>query len=269
MRVLSPIQMARVFMASFPYNPGKPLPASVARVHASAAHIHASAVQAEYDLAALHSHASACSRHCALYPPSLLQVVLPCIRWPRRLPFLFLPPRPPVRVWPIDICSAPGCSPSPADMTRICPWLFARPSPQQQHYQQHLPWNGAPGHFLAPMQPPPAFATPGQEFGPAVPAGSQVHSMPGIVPVGAADVAGADLAPGPPDLARARMAPGTIDHASAGLAPGGPAALEPGGCPDPDSLLDLLNDEELDFLIADLAGDDEGHFLAASSPHLP
>lgn len=142
-------------------------------------------------------------------------------------------------------------------MTRICPWLFARPTPQQQHQQQHLPFNGAPGHFLAPMPPPPAFALPGQEFGPAVQASSQVHSMPGVVPVGAADVAGADLAPSAADLA------------SADLAPGGTAGLEPGGCPDPDSLLDLLNDDELDFLIADLAGDDEGHFLAASSPRLP
>lgn len=164
-------------------------------------------------------------------------------------------------------------------MTRICPWLFARPLQQQQ---QHLPPAAtAPGHFIAPMPAQPIFVPLGQEFGPAVPAapaapdvpassqahgvdgmhGMQgVHGVHGVVPVGVADVAGADLAPMHADLA----------HADVAFAADG----APGGFPGPDSdaLLELLNDDELDFLIADLAGNcnsDAGHLLAATSPGLP
>ena len=159
-------------------------------------------------------------------------------------------------------------------MTRICPWLFAKPLQQQQH----LPLAAtAPGHFIAPMPAQPIFVPLGQEFGPAVPAApavpavpavpsvpanSQAHgvqSMHGAVPVGVADVAGADLAPADP-----------MAHADVAFAADG----APGGFPGPDSdaLLDLLNDDELDFLIADLAGNcsnDAGHLLAATSPRLP
>lgn len=80
MRVLSPIQMARVFMASFPYNPGKPRAASAARVHASS-------LQAEYD-PAVHAHASAAQQSLSSLTPRA------CCKWCCRLP-LGVPPASP------------------------------------------------------------------------------------------------------------------------------------------------------------------------------
>ncbi len=238
MRALTPIQMARVFMASYPYNPGK-----LCRLP---------------QLGSLFGH-SCSRRRCRCAPAAPAAAAAAAAHCVLRIPVPF--------------------PPLPADMTRICPWLFAKPL-QQQQQQQHLP--AAAGHFIAPMPAQPIFVPLGQKFGPAVPAvptvpavpavpaSSQahgVHSMHGmhsvhdVVPVGVADVAGADLAPAPAD---------PLAHADVVFAADG----TPGGFPGPDSdaLLDLLDDDELDFLIADLAGNcnnDVGHLLAATSPRLP
>lgn len=117
-------------------------------------------------------------------------------------------------------------------MTQICAWLFAQPA--------------------APAILPGAAAS--------APQASSEASRPGAAHH-------APLAPGVPQVqAVPPPPPPAVPDATAVAGMDAFGLLQPEG--GADVFMDLLSDRELDFLIADLAGDDAGHLLAASSPHL-